>query len=118
MYYYIFFFPHTYRYASHSWDTVAEENFCKTMTGHSGKVNKQYVHEGHLYFINCPNQEPDHKISWINVVREPIERFISMYNYIRRSTRFKGQHIPEKVGTRYAYVFPFLKNVFYEAIFN
>ena len=42
-----------------------------------------------MYFINVENYNKDFEVNWINVVRDPIERFISEFYYNRQEERWR-----------------------------
>ena len=93
------------RYASYSWDKNEESRFCDLMHRDVKRWHK-LVHEGHFYYVPCPDRDGI-QFSWMNMLRDPIERLISMYHYIRHRTRYdkntKAKNVtgPSKVILNY-----------------
>ena len=48
------------------------------------------IYDQHTYFIDIDAYDKEFKVNWINIVRDPIERFISEFYYNRQEERWKN----------------------------
>ena len=51
------------------------------------------IWEKHMYFIDVESYDPNFHVNWINQVRDPVERFISNYYYLRGEKRWVKHQI-------------------------
>ena len=86
-----------------------EKDLFKNIVGHS---NKLYVYDRHFYqfdWSNLPNTQvnknlsknrftymPWFQVNMINMVREPVDRIISQFYYLRSLKRWKSKERPPK----------------------
>ena len=67
----------------------------------SRQLNTYMIWEKHMYFIDVESYDPNFQVNWMNQVRDPIERYISQFYYLRSKHRLgKNKEVPEFVWKR------------------
>ena len=58
-----------------------------------------YAMDRHVYFVDAASYGVPEAVlpNWINVVRDPIERFVSSFHYLRQTKRWKNKPKPPEV---------------------
>lgn len=85
-------------YASYSKTKVQEQQFVKRISGLELQGAKTLL-DGHFYFVNCQHYLQDARWVWFNMVRHPVDRFISDFYYLRSYERWKDiKEKPPKVS--------------------
>ena len=99
----VLYFSHIPKTAGMTFRTIVEDHFhcdeiCPaTLNAHVAKIPQEDLQRyrlfrGHLGFINLPELLPGKNVVNVTVLREPIARVISHYDYIRRMP--KDPHYP------------------------
>ena len=68
-----------------------EKKFCdkmRSMDQSAKKSNKKAGYEGHFYFVDCPRLN-NLTLDWMNLMRDPVDRFVSGFFYLRLNSRWK-----------------------------
>ena len=63
------------------------------------KIVYPTIFEKHMYFIDVSKYHSKMKVNWINIVRNPIDRFVSRFYYIRTSKYL--DYMVERRGSQY-----------------
>ena len=62
---------------------VVQQMLSPTKQGHSSMV------QGHFYYINFERYTSNTPVIWFNLVRDPVDQFISQFYYLRTQRRWK-----------------------------
>ena len=76
------------QYNHRPWTSQLEKDFTRFIANHS-----DFVYDRHFYYVDFSSHGQDSP-TYFNVVRDPIERFVSAFNYARREKRWAGK--PER----------------------
>ena len=63
-------------------------------------LTKRKVYEGHFFFADCGRYEVSERASnksWINLIRDPVDQFVSHFHYLRSRKRFEKTKPPPEV---------------------
>ena len=94
-------------YVSYSKKTLEEQDFVAQILNSN---LYQYIHDGHYYYVPFEKYANDFQLSqvnllWFNIVRNPVNRFISEFYYERRNSRWSKKKQPPKVRSLFNLVY-------------
>ena len=83
----LFAYEQVYEYWHRANSKAEEEEMVKEWK----EIQNTTVWEKHLYFIDTSRYDLEFKANWINIVRDPIDRYISEFYFLRRASRWAYQ---------------------------
>ena len=85
------------RYSFRPWAKEEESIFVDAIVNQ----HKPFVYDRHFYHVDFAlyGVRPQDAPAYVNLVRDPIERFVSYFHYMRRENRWEGKlDKPPQVG--------------------
>ena len=83
----LFAYERAYEYWHRANSKAEEEEMVKEWK----EIQNTTIWEKHLYFIDTSRYDLEFKANWINIVRDPIDRYISEFYFLRRASRWAYQ---------------------------